>query len=360
MLRRCAIVLSVLCLDFLCVAFISAGVFNMPTGQTSLDFVTVGDPGNVADTHYAKLGAAEYTYNIGKYDVTAAQYCQFLNAVAKTDTYGLYNPNMANVGGPYNTASCGCGIIQSGVSGGYTYNVLPDSGVPGQPGYANYANFPVNYVSWGDAARFCNWLQNGQPVGDEGTGPTETGAYTLNGGTATSALMAVTRNAGATYVIPSENEWYKAAYYKGGGTDAGYWLYATQSNSAPSNVLSTTGANNANFLYGGYTDPTNYLTPVGYFQGSPGPYGTYDMGGDVQQWTETPLDDSARMLRGGSFEHDVSDLSASSRGNSYPPMEYNVLGFRVASVPEPSGVAMLFVGAATLLIWRRARTLRQS
>ena len=45
---------------------------------------------------------------------------------------------------------------------------LPDAGVPGQAGYANYANFPVNYVSWGDAARFCNWLQNNQPTGVEG------------------------------------------------------------------------------------------------------------------------------------------------------------------------------------------------
>ena len=59
--------------------------------------------------------------------------------------------------------------------------------------------------------------------------------------------MAITRNAGATYFIPSENEWYKAAYYKGGGTNAGYWTYPTQSNTAPSNVLSATGTNNANY-----------------------------------------------------------------------------------------------------------------
>ena len=52
--------------------------------------------------------------------------------------------------------------------------------------------------------------------------------------------MAITRNAGATYFIPSENEWYKAAYYKGGSTNAGYWTYPTQSNTAPSNMLSAT------------------------------------------------------------------------------------------------------------------------
>ena len=74
--------------------------------------------------------------------------------------------------------------------------------------------------------------------------------------------------------------------------DAGYWTYPTKSNTAPSNVLSATGTNNANYLASPiptlaiYTDPTNHLTPVGAFAASPGPYGTYDMGGDVWQWNE--------------------------------------------------------------------------
>ena len=76
-----------------------------------------------------------------------------------------------------------------------------------------------------------------------------------------SALMAIGRNTGATYVLPSENEWYKAAYYN--PTSGTYWTYPTQSNSVPSNVLSATGTNNANFWNSGYTDPTNDLTPVG-------------------------------------------------------------------------------------------------
>ena len=155
--------------------------------------------------------------------------------MATTDTYGLYSSGMAVVGGGWH----GCGIIQSGSSGSYSYSV---TGSYSQP------TCPVYDVSWGDAARFCNWLQNGQPTGAEGAGTTETGAYTLNGATTNAALMAVTRNAGATYFIPSENEWYKAAYYdpnKPGG--AGYWTYPTQSNTAPSNMLSSTGTNNANF-----------------------------------------------------------------------------------------------------------------
>src|SRR5208282_5969812 len=83
-----------------------ADVFNMGGGQTSISLVPVGNPGNVADTaahsgNPAGQGAVSYAYSIDSYDVTLAQYAQFLNATAKTDTYGLYNSNMAGAGGSY-------------------------------------------------------------------------------------------------------------------------------------------------------------------------------------------------------------------------------------------------------------------
>ena len=94
------------------------GVFNMPNGEASLQFVTVGDPGNAADS--TGYGSVSYAYQMGKYDVTVGQYCQLLNAVAASDTYGLYNSGMA-VGAyaGYPTV----GITQSGSLGSYTYSV---------------------------------------------------------------------------------------------------------------------------------------------------------------------------------------------------------------------------------------------
>lgn len=70
-----------------------ADVFNMPAGLTSLETVPVENPGNDADTRYLQgsFGSVSYAYNIGKYEVTAGQYCEFLNAIAATDTYKLYN-----------------------------------------------------------------------------------------------------------------------------------------------------------------------------------------------------------------------------------------------------------------------------
>ncbi|MGA2064655.1 MAG: autotransporter-associated beta strand repeat-containing protein [Thermoguttaceae bacterium] len=348
-----------------------ADVFNMPAGETSLRFVTVGDPGNVGDTvkmnnsnaindGTSGYGAVPYSYSMGTFDVTAAQYCQFLNAVAKTDPYGLYDPNMAglNTSGQVYVSGypVACGIVRSGSSGSYTYS-LATTALNSSGGTINLppgsANLPVNWDSWGDAARFVNWLENGQPTGVEGPGTTETGSYTLNGALTTAQLFAVTRNAGAKYFIPSENEWYKAAYYKGGGTNAGYWYYPTQSSTAPSYTLSTTGTNNANFNTSGTTTPQSgspavnwVLTPVGYYAGSPGPYGTYDQGGDLYNFTdtaatvsaanETTLDEGTAtvfVMRGGSFHHNIPDeLAADYRYGANPDIFTHGRTFRVAAV----------------------------
>ena len=60
--------------------------------------VTVGNPGNAPDTRYnaISVGSVGYAYQIGKYEVTAGQYTEFLNAVAKADPNGLYNTAMGD------------------------------------------------------------------------------------------------------------------------------------------------------------------------------------------------------------------------------------------------------------------------
>ncbi len=325
-----------------------ADVFHMPSGQTSVQFVAVGDPNNPPDTTVdidgtTGYGSVSYVYQMGKYDVTMAQYTQFLNAVAKTDPYGLYNSGMANGQGYYPF-----GVSQSGNPGSYSYSV---TGSDPQAG-----NLPMTCVTWGDAARFCNWLDNGQPTAAEGNGTTEKGAYTLNGDTTN--LMTETRNPGAKYFIPSENEWYKCAFFD--PSNGSYWTYATQSNTPPSNslLLSATSNNDANYYNGSYdTDPTNYLTPVGEFENSPSPFGAYDMNGDVYQWNEANISGSYsyRGLRGGSWSDYSNYLASSYRTYELPTIEVTAFGFRVASVPEPGGIALLVAALLAFGIWRRRR-----
>jgi hypothetical protein len=175
------------------------------------NLVFVGDTNNSADT--SGYGSVSYTYYIGKYEVTNNEYIEFLNSIAQTDTYSLYNSAM-------NWSGLG-GIIRAGSLGSYEYTAK-----------TNMGNKPVNFVNWASCARYCNWLANNKPVGAQTTNTTENGAYNMT-------LTNPSRNNNTLFFLPNENEWYKAAYYKGGSANAGYWIYATQSNAAPNCVQLT-------------------------------------------------------------------------------------------------------------------------
>lgn len=195
-----------------------------------VDTVTVGDPGNAAYPD-STAGAVSYTYAIGKYEVNVGQYTAFLNSVASV-TSSSYLVDLWTAGMQSNLNVAGISRSGSGTGGSpYTYSVIGSG------------NQPIAYVSWLDAARFANWMNNGA----DSNASTETGAYTLNG--ATSGIF--NREAGATWFIASRDEWTKAAYYKGGGTNAGYWLYPTQSDTAPGNVLGN-APNQGNFMTADY------------------------------------------------------------------------------------------------------------
>jgi sulfatase modifying factor 1 len=288
----------------LLVCFIS-GVVSAVT----IDWVTVGNVGNAADS--TGYGSVSEVYKISTYEVTAGQYTEFLNAVAATDTYGLYNTSMWS-------SSNGCKIERSGSSGSYTYSVASD-----------WANRPVNFVSWYDCLRFCNWLHNGQPAGPQDTTTTEDGAYDMSLGDS------VVRKPGAWIWLPSENEWYKAAYHKNDGVTGNYFEYPTSSDAVPGRdaLEITNPGNNANYYDSGYLIGSPYFrTVIGEFELSVSPYGTFDQGGNVWEWNETSIV-SYRGVRGGSYGNGDYTLSSSYRDYDFPDYEDGYMGFRVASVP---------------------------
>ena len=307
----------------------------------SIDWVMVGDPGNAADT--TGYGAVANAFRIMKFEFTNAEYTDFLNAVAATDTYSLYNANMgSNARG---------GITRSGASGSHTYAVK-----------TNMGDKPVNFVSWFDAARVANWLQNGQ-----GSGSTETGAYTLVGGQTSGTAPAA--NPGASYLLPTEDQWYKAAYYKGGGTNAGYWDYATQSDSDPTAVTAdSTGIGSAGSTgnFANYNSAAVWngrsgnVTTVGS-NGGASAYGAFDMSGNLYEWNDlTGAAGSSRGLRGSYWDDGALYLSSSVRDTYGPSNENDSFGFRLASpvaVPEPSTWVMAAGGLACAgwRAWRRRR-----
>jgi len=294
-----------------------------------IDTVTVGNPGNAGELSGSGAGglgpdricgAVDYVYNIGKFEITARQYTALLNAVAATDTYGLYNPQMWD-------HARGCKIERSGSPGNYTYSIAPD-----------WPDRPVNYVCWGDAARFANWLHNGQPTGSQDLSTTEDGAYYLNGATGNSELLAIVRAPDATWVIPSEDEWHKAAYHKNDGVTGNYWDFPTGTDDYPNNeLLWPDPGNNASFYDGGFTIGSPfYRTEAGEFENSESRYGTFDQGGNVWEWNEAIVHTSYRGFRGGSFYHTRLFLQANVRDGGYlPSYEDYTYGFRVAQLPQP-------------------------
>jgi formylglycine-generating enzyme required for sulfatase activity len=284
-------------------------------GEGLAEWAVVGDPGNAADT--TGYGAVANTFAIGKFEVTNAQYIDFLNAVATTDTFGLWDSQMQHfAGNPIG------GIARSGTSGSYTYSALN--------GDSNWLSRPVVFVNFWDAARYCNWLHNGRPTGNQTAATTEDGAYALDGYTGGDG-SSIFHKAGAKFWLPTENEWYKAAYYKGGSTNAGYWDYPTRSDTPPTAELPPGGTNSANFAFAAGA-PYN-KTSVGAYRFSSSAYGTFDQGGNVYEWNETIVRSSDRGARGGAWFDGAGALSASPpvRGSSNPGGEQPYIGFRLAA-----------------------------
>jgi formylglycine-generating enzyme required for sulfatase activity len=289
----------------------------------SIDFVRIGNAGNAADTsgNPNPAGAVSYTYNIGKYEISR-------DMVDK-----------ANV-------AAGLGIT------------LADFSSRG----GNGANRPAPGISWYDAARFVNYLNTS-------SGSSAAYKFDVSGNFQLWSSSDAGYNAGnkfrnnlATYFLPSIDEWYKAAFYdpsKNSGL-GGYWLFATQSNSAPLYSSGGTASNTA--IYGGQIGPAD-ITNAGGLSA----YGTMAQGGNLWEWLETANDLSnsdaseLRAIRGGGFDNVNTDTyqqsnTASESWGSQPTDGNLKNGFRVAMVPEPSALSLLAVGLGGLALVRRRRS----
>ena len=317
-----------------------------PARAVVFDWATVGNPFNADDIHGTGYGGVDSAFRISKHEVTNAQYAQFLNSVDPNgvDSFSLYNSSMS---------SSARGGIDFDVAalGGSKYQVKTGRG-----------NSPVVYVSFFDAMRFVNWLQNGQ-----GIGSTETGVYTIGSGTNENRAL------GSTFFIPSEDEWYKAAYYD--PNSSSYYDFPTgtdtESYSDDPNDLNTPDDTNvANFFKNdttanGYDDgyavtgtalfdnSMNYLTDVGAYSQSMSAYGTFDQGGNVKEWNEA-ISGTTRGLRGGSWAAGSGNLIASFSEIGSPSAENDLIGFRVAmTIPEPQSVLLAALGSGGLFLRRR-------
>ena len=287
--------------------------FGTGANQFSIDFVQIGNPGNSPDTtgRPNPTGSVAYTYNLGRYEVHR-------DAITKANVSGSLGIDMQDMNG-------------------YGGNGL---------------NRPATGISPYEAAKFVNWLNSskGYQVAynltvDYFNHPTigvwSGGQYNGNNNL---------RHKDAYYFLPTEDEWYKAAFFdpnKPGGP--GYWNYPTVSDSAPTPVSGGLLSGTAVYgktIYSGPADVTN--------AGGLSAYGTMAQGGNVWE-----LNESAYEYRGGAWNTSPAvptELSVSARYETDPFSSNYSIGFRVASVPEPSALSLLAVGLGGLAMMRRRRS----
>lgn len=313
-----------------------------------VDFVTVGDAGNTADAN--GFGRVDYEYMIGRYEVTIEQYCVFLNHVAKSDPHGLYREKMK-------TDSSIVAIDRFGTEGSYTYRVIGEA-IAGDANAAEMFNprRPIGCVSWTSAARFCNWLHNGQ-----GNGGTETGAYALNG----TRDQRVPRETNARFFLPNEDEWYKAAYYDpAAAAGSGYWTFATRSNDTPHrwralgksqwNRESLELPNIAN--WGSSSDSSDTLAPVDLFPNATSAYGCHCMSGNIAEWVEPhwKIPHSYGIIRGGFWLEGTPPPNSACRVRGLVDKANRHFGFRIAAKKEANVASTTETPAQTLASVERA------
>ena len=311
----------------------------------------IGNVRNVADpaTGYGRVNES---YQISKYEVTIGDYVSFLNSVAKSDPHSLYNASMAS------TATV-AGIARTGTDGSYSYEPIKPAGVT--PSGANDpANRPVTFVSWYDAARFANWMANGQPVGSQSASTTENGSYNMTNPSDPLAdpdqppvrnATNPNTNAAPSFYLPTEDQWYKAAFYSPAlnRNAGGYYRFATQSNTTPGNAIGA-GSNSVNYILpNGLMAVTqeplidtkqNYLTNVGAMSGSRSYYGTFDQNGNVWELLDTSgTEGKSGILRGGAYTSFTSYLGSTYRLIVDPGSSAPNGGFRLAGpVASPKAV----------------------
>lgn len=291
-------------------------------------YVRIADSRNDGDIVNQFKGQVNYEYLIARTELSNASYCRFLNAVATiSDQYGLYDVNMA-------IGACG-GIYRIKKNGKFRYFCKK-----------GWENRPIVYVKFYDIARFANWMHYGCPnTGKSEIGTTEgtynKGAYNtsdfeeVRSGKKAPYPTFGKRNKGARYWIPSENEWYKAAYYDPQLIgNRKYHDYPTRTSDAP--LLSE-----ANYMVNNHfsVGAPYFVAPVDSFANSPSYYGTLQQGGNVWEWIEDWQYGiiGNRGLRGGSWSYTSYGLNACNTDPGGLDNSGYVFGARLCKSANESG-----------------------
>ncbi len=326
------------------------------TYQYGHEFVTVNSPGNPALTGAfpnvlgpAYTAQVNHAYRIARFEVTTAQYVQFLNAV-----YATNSP--ARVAIPIPAAGAwGARAVprQPGMPAGpQQFEVLPGG-----------ENIPVGGVNWRAAAIYCNWLHN-----DMALSPAAfmSGAYDVStfGYVGNQFTDQRERSPGARFFLPTWNEWAKAAHWdpnRFGDSQGGYWNAPNGTDVRPLPGLPPSMGGDGQANWGVFAGSSG--VPVGAYVDQQSPWGLLDLAGGRREWTETwhqtsPASAIYRVRDGSYAGQGVFDNIDHDRSTIYslefPESSTSATGFRIAAViPSPTPIVLIALGAG--LVGRRRR-----
>jgi formylglycine-generating enzyme required for sulfatase activity len=325
---------------------------------SGIDFVTVGSPGNAPWTGGGlnnNRGEVDYSYRIGKYEVTTQQWCDFMNAA-------LDRPSNDHIPHVFAPTQWGAVATTPTNPGGHRFTVP-----------AGNAMLPTGGVDWRTCAIFCNWLCNGK---SSARGAFLTGAYDVstftyfNGGSRFTDQL--THNPGAAYWVPTLDEWMKSAHWdpnRNGPGQGGWWLYSNTSENpyvyGPPGYLVNGQLATANAGWDDITVPGHdpFAVPLGAYPTVTTPWGLFDAAGGASEWLEEshtiPGDTLpiSRLFEGSAWSAPIGrDDEAGYVGGADSPTSFGYdMGFRVAAVVPSPGWASMAVSLALLGGFKRRR-----
>jgi sulfatase modifying factor 1 len=335
---------------------LAAGAVAQPD-PSGIEFVTVSDPGNPAWNGAGfHRGAVDYEFRIGKYEVTTAQWAEFMNAA-------LDRPSTDRIPHVFAPTQWGAVATTPSNPGGQRFTVP-----------AGREMIPTGGVDWRTSAIFCNWLHNGKGTSREsflsGAYDVSTFGYIGSGGGFTDQL---TRSPGARYYIPSLDEWMKAAHWsptRNGPGQGGWYLYSNSSDSpyryGPPGVLVNGQPATANSSWNDFSFPGHnpFNVPLGAYTGVTSPWGLMDVAGGTSEWTEEYIQfvgepvPRERYIEGSAWAfgtNGLDDQVGYPGGSGFPTFWGYDYGFRVAAaVPGPATTGMGVLSILCLCRRRRA------
>ena len=295
---------------------IRANTLKIETSESKTESVAEAKPVISTDVdldlyRFIQIPATEeapYSFYIGKYPVTNAQYERFLNAPDYADrsfwvNFPKYNEDCILIG---KWGSEGWDWLQENAE---------ESGYPLIPTYWDDENFgisnpdnPVVGVAWYESNAYCNWLIKHWSELNESRG---------NSGLRVKQIR-----------LPLDFEWTAAA---GGESSENRYPWDAVGKTTTDEKEIARRANVANNV--GHTTPVN-----AYLRGA-SPLGVMDMAGNVWEWQanysgEEYKDEKTLRLRGGSWDYDVVVARVSIRISLLPFGRSDNIGFRVALFPS--------------------------